>query len=787
MKTKNTIICIVPLLLILCIQNIKSYAQREADNWYFGDHAGINFSTCNPVAIYNGQLNTVEGVSTISDSNGMLLFYTDGNIVWNKQHLVMQNGTGLFGHFSSSQSAVIVPQPGNDSIYFIFTNDMEYSFNGLNYSIVNIKHNGGLGEVIVKNLHLLTDGFEKLIAVRHFNKNDIWVITRQFGSDKYYTWAVTASGVSATPVISNSGNYIGSPINTSRGYLKISTDGKRLVSAYNKYLFLEFSDFNNQTGVISNTFKINSQPPTIGWQGEASPYGVEFSPDNKYLYTTTRFDISSTGGYNYYIHQYDVSIYDSASISNSVIPIDSGGTVINPTGYIYGAIQLAKNGKIYVTQYNTNKLGVINNPNALGLACSFQTNAVNLGSGLSKIGLPTFIQSYFEPAINDYNFTYTYVGNCINNNVQFSFLTNTPYDSIKWDFGDYLTGGNNFSSGLNPIHNYISSGFYSVKLFIYSKNIGCPKTDTIVKQIFAGGFSYSLGNDTAICTKDTLLLNATVSGATSYVWNTGAVTPTIKTYQTNIYWCDVNKGGCVYRDSIDVLVKPLPTVNLGKDTTLCEDNTLLLNVTNPPTSSYLWQDARTTATYLVTQTGQYNARVIMNGCVNRDTVNIDYFLKPRFTLGANRPICTGMSFILDPKIDSVNYLWQDGSNNKTYTVTQPGLYRLTAINYCGSTTDAVVVTQGACKLYIPNAFTPNGDGKNDVFRASYGENVTDYQLQIYNRYGQIIFTSNEINKGWDGTYKGSKQPIGSYAWIIAYKTATNNTEAILKGTILLIR
>jgi gliding motility-associated-like protein len=315
---------------------------------------------------------------------------------------------------------------------------------------------------------------------------------------------------------------------------------------------------------------------------------------------------------------------------------------------------------------------------------------------------------------------------------------------------------------------------------------GCKWRDTI-NVSFKTLPQYNLGKDTAICTNDTLLLNATVNGASSYLWNTNANSPTIKTYLTNTYWCDVNKDGCIYRDSIDVFVKPLPNVNLGKDTTLCEDFTLLLNITNPPSSSYLWQDGSNTPTYLVTQKGRYNARVIMNGCINRDTVNIDYFLRPRFSLGADKIICSGMSFILDPNIDNVNYLWQDGSINKTYVVTQPGQYALKASNYCGATIDKVLITQGACKLYIPNAFTPNGDGNNDVFRAGLGENVTDYQLQVFNRYGQLIFESKDLSKGWDGQYGGKNQPGGTYAWIIRYKTVTNNNIEILKGTVLLLR
>ena len=100
----------IVLFLIFVFHPNHSSAQNQTDNWYFGNKAGLNFSTCTPTILTDGQVNTHEGVATISDANGNLLFYTDGVTVWNKQHLIMDNGTGLAGHPSSTQSAVIVPR-----------------------------------------------------------------------------------------------------------------------------------------------------------------------------------------------------------------------------------------------------------------------------------------------------------------------------------------------------------------------------------------------------------------------------------------------------------------------------------------------------------------------------------------------------------------------------------------------------------------------------------------------------------------------------------------------------
>ncbi len=229
-----------------------------------------------------------------------------------------------------------------------------------------------------------------------------------------------------------------------------------------------------------------------------------------------------------------------------------------------------------------------------------------------------------------------------------------------------------------------------------------------------------------------------------------------------------------------------PTVNFGKDSTLCEGNTLLLTAANT-NATYLWQDNSTAPTFLVQKQGKYYVTVSRQNCFAADTINVAYNLKPAFTLGADQAICTGSTITLNPQLTNVNYLWQDGAVTPQYIVTQPGLYHVTATNTCGVKTDSVIITKGVCKLYIPNAFTPNGDGKNDLFKASFGENITAYSLQIFNRYGELVFESKDKNNGWNGLYKGRLQPGGSYMWLIRYKGNIDNTQYQLKGNIILIR
>jgi hypothetical protein len=140
------------IFLLFIMPGGKLIAQKQSYNWYFGNHAGVSFSTGSPVALTNGATSNpanMEGTATISDTTGKLLFYTDGQTVWNKNHVTMTNGTGLMGSQSSTQSAVIVPHSRSQDTFFIFTvDDCQHNLaDGLRYSIVKMSLSGGLGAV----------------------------------------------------------------------------------------------------------------------------------------------------------------------------------------------------------------------------------------------------------------------------------------------------------------------------------------------------------------------------------------------------------------------------------------------------------------------------------------------------------------------------------------------------------------------------------------------------------------------------------------------------------------
>lgn len=363
-------------LLCISIAGISS-GQNQANIWYFGQNAGVDFSSGVPVALTDGQLNTEEGCVTICDEKGTLLFYTNGVSVWNKNHEVMPNGSGLMGSPSSTSSGVVIQHPTIKNQYFLFTVPATADSAGFRYSMVDMSLNNGLGDIMAtqKNIKLHHPATEKLTAALHRNGKDYWILTHEWLSDVFIAYKITAQGLAQEAVTSSVGSiHNGGTLNT-QGYMKANPDGTNVALALEESGVLEIFDFDNETGKVS-------APISITLPATSYIYGIEFSPDGSLLYVSA----AGTGE----IYQYNLQAGSEAAIRASALMI--GKT--NPTAWV-GALQVATNGKIYFTVYKTPYLGVIENPNMLGMGCGFNQTAVDLGGKLSTLGLPTFSQNYF--------------------------------------------------------------------------------------------------------------------------------------------------------------------------------------------------------------------------------------------------------------------------------------------------------------------------------------------------------------------------------------------------------
>ena len=328
-----------------------------------------------------------------------------------------------------------------------------------------------------------------------------------------------------------------------------------------------------------------------------------------------------------------------------------------------------------------------------------------------------------------------------------------------------------------------ASGQYWVKL---TNQFNCSASDTI-NVTYKPVPQFSLGNDTVICNNKVLNIKEAVPGST-YLWNTGSTSSSINIQTAGLYWLEVDEAGCTKRDSIFVSTKPSPAINLGDDTTLCTGLTLLLNAVNN-NASYLWQDGSTQPEFNVTDAGRYTVKVDINGCDTSGTITIDYDSKPTVNIGDDTTVCDTQKLLLDATNPGSTYQWQDGSTGSQFQVSAAGQYSVAVSNICGTTDQSVVVKfeNCACQISVPNAFTPNNDGLNDIFKPRFICSLNNYSCKIFNRWGQLIFESRNTDQGWNGYFQNQIQPSGTYVWMIQYLDLYSGRNVTKQGTVVLIR
>ena len=390
--------------VFLLLYTIFSFSQGEANIWYFGENAGLDFNSGSAVAINNGNLNTIEGCSSFSTSSGELLFYSDGTTIWNKNHVPMPNGMGLAGDESSSQSAMIIPKPSSTSIYYIFTvgSAVDPGKPGFNYYTIDMTKQKGLGDVISGPVDLTEgrapDWTEKVAAIKGEECNTFWVVS--YIANEFYAYKVTNTGVAAKPKKS----IVGYNATDRRGYLKISPDGTKLAIAHMRNsgptgstagsFFLY--DFDKSTGDVTNQKKLNLIAP------QDRPYGVEFSSNSEKLYVHASNDFySNDPGEANDPSKHLSSLYQFDLSTNSLSAINSSRKIIDTRNLYRGALQLGPDQKIYRTLSKTYNigipfLGVIENPENDGIDCNYKHEEINLNGRNSTQGLPPFIASIFS-------------------------------------------------------------------------------------------------------------------------------------------------------------------------------------------------------------------------------------------------------------------------------------------------------------------------------------------------------------------------------------------------------
>ncbi len=322
-----------------------------------------------------------------------------------------------------------------------------------------------------------------------------------------------------------------------------------------------------------------------------------------------------------------------------------------------------------------------------------------------------------------------------------------------------------WSNGLSTTEMEVTrSGTYWLEVSRY----GCTAGDTIVITAIPDPDVY-IGPDTIICTQTPARIGTEIASVT-YLWNTGETTPYINVAETDNYILSVNLNGCVVSDTIAITAMPPPDIDLGDDGDICPEQTIVLDGSYS-NSSYRWNTGETTPSITVTSAGAYHVTVTTeHRCTGSDTITLSYYPEPTVSLGADTIVCEETPLRLSAwALNTDSLLWSDGSYGNMIQIRYGGEYIVTAINKCGTDRDTINVKQIFCDIWLPNAFTPNGDGVNDVFRilGNLGrlEGVT---LSVYNRWGERVFTTTDKYKGWDGYHKSVNAQMGTYVYLLQY-------------------
>lgn len=602
--------------------NIKEYdsLDQRANIWYFGQNAGIDFNPLpesNPVAI-TGPLNTPAGTSVISDRNGQVIFSTDGYNIFDKLGTDITPPGGIGGDNTSTQSALIIPVPGDETLYYIFTTKEIYGTGTfeLRYSLYDLKLNNGVGGLAEYNQLLFGPSTERITG------NANWLIAHEYGNNSFRAYRITTSGIS-NPVISS----IGSDHNITtaengQGYMKLGAQDRIAVALSTPGVsnVVEIFDFIDSTGAVTN-FRTADLGSTTG-----QVYGVEISPAGNKMFATLK-DANST------LFEFAFDSLGNPYLKQSVAQSGELGAIqIGPDGQLYVAINGSPTIGVFAAQEDTTALSPISAMQPFQL----------VGGTTSTLGLPNFIQTIANPTSTP-NFSFT--GLCLGDSTQFNAVGKDPaIDKFDWVFGDGQTA---IDSGAQIAHLYAAPGTYQVVLTIRNK---CETpVGTFTQQVVINDVPPDPSMAVVLCTGDAVLdANPQDLPDFSYVWSTGDTTETVSVNQQAMYTVTVTDSLGCSTDGEFLAADNRPQVELGPDQTICQNTGVApLDAQNPGTT-YAWelngapsgtaqmQTVNTSAFGLF----EYKVEVTdpVTNCFVRDSITYTINESPAFNATNNSPI-----------------------------------------------------------------------------------------------------------------------------------------------------
>ncbi len=299
--------------------------------------------------------------------------------------------------------------------------------------------------------------------------------------------------------------------------------------------------------------------------------------------------------------------------------------------------------------------------------------------------------------------------------------------------------------------------------------------------------SWSLGKDTSICEGDTLSihLDSPLNCPDSYVWNDGSASPDRIIFQPGTYWVEISNS-CFHETDTFRVSRLSPPVFLVADTSFCQGDTISIHLHNAQ-GTILWSTGSTDTSIQIFKGGTYWLE-LSNICFSmHDDFQASALSIPTITL-QDTVLCTGGMITLSAEQPMSTFHWSDQSVESSIFIRDPGRYAVTVTNPCGQDSASVLVESVDCdfSVYVPNVFTPNADGINDIIRPYISKSIEHYVFAIFDRWGNCVFISSDSNSFWDGTFKQKLCESGVYAYSLDYTSVFGDTKH-LQGDITLIR
>lgn len=606
--------------------NVKEYDLQDgrANIWYFGNRAGIDFNPLfsDPpgpiVALDNSAMDAPEGCAIVSDRNGDVIFYTDGDKVYDKTDTEIDSGIG--GDPLASQSSIIVPVPGDETLYYIFTTQ---AINGtapyeVRYSLFDLKLNSGNGALVEKSVLLFSKSTERVTS------NGRWVIVHEYGNNIFRSYPITQDGI-GQPVYSETGSdHSFKTQQNGEGYMKIGPRNNVAValSTPGTSNLVELFTLNDNTGRLDNFRQINLNEPN------GQVYGIEFSPGGNKVFATVKGTPTPSQIFEYFLDSLERPFFKQRIQQAAEL----------------GAIQLGPDGQIYVAINGSGVLGTIQaNEDTTQLSAYTPAGFNLLGGTNSRLGLPNFVQIQSN-AFGGPGFDFT--GVCFGDSTRFAGTATDAIDEFQWSFGDGAS-----STEAAPVHLYSAPGLYTVSMRLTNR---CSLDTTIVQQvrIFSPPALPTIPGAAVLCTGPvTLDANTTNTPGLTHLWSSGETTQTITIDQqsfVSVTNTDVN--GCT-SFAQTIVADNRPQVDLGPDLTICEDNaTPTLDAQNPG-ATIQWRIDGVNASTIQTQAvdtslpGVFTYEVTVTDPVTTCTVTDDKVftinVSPSFVLSGTNPIGCG--------------------------------------------------------------------------------------------------------------------------------------------------